>query len=127
MSKLVYVSGKISGLEESVWRTKFQVASRVLREAGYAVISPEELEDPDDRDYEWHEYLRRDIRVLAECKGIALLDNWHTSRGAHLELLVAKRLGMFVLDAQTLEDITDKVQLDYNFIFSGMRIDAIDN
>lgn len=45
---------------------------------------------------EWHEYLREDIRLMMDCNAIHMLPGWQNSKGARLELHVAKELGMNV-------------------------------
>lgn len=106
----VYVSGKMTGLPDH-GAAKFAEATSRLRAAGYTVISPSEMDG--GKPLEWHEYLRRDLRLLSEVDAIALLDNWRDSRGAQLEVLVALRLGMKVIDAQTMEEIDMEHNVDF--------------
>jgi hypothetical protein len=70
-----------------------------LRCAGHQVISPAELDDTSKPNWDkqpWDYYLRRDVKALADCEGIVLLTDWDKSKGAALELHVAKTLGMKV-------------------------------
>ncbi len=103
-------------------KSEFSRCASKLREAGYTVLSPSEMDDP-NKSMEWHEYLRRDIRWLCDCDGIALIPNWADSKGAHLELMVALRLGMFVICAETLQPLD--FSHDYEFNFSGQTVQAI--
>jgi len=43
-------------------------------------------------DAEWHKAMKISIRELTKCNGIALLQGWKFSKGAKLELLLAKYL-----------------------------------
>ena len=43
--------------------------------------------------------MRKDIKLLCECDTILLLPGWEKSKGAHLELHIAHRIGMEVMFA----------------------------
>jgi hypothetical protein len=82
-----------------------------LQNAGYTVVNPARLNGPGG---DWISCLRNDIKhIVTQCSGIALLDDWMYSRGARLELAIALRLNMFVIDAHTLRPI--KITLDKLF------------
>ncbi|QGJ93798.1 nucleotide pyrophosphohydrolase [Mycobacterium phage Hannaconda] len=76
----------------------FNRAAERLRAQGHTVINPAELdtEAGDVGELEWHEYLRRDIKVLADCTHIAMLPGWENSKGARLEHHIAQELGLTV-------------------------------
>jgi hypothetical protein len=79
----------------------FYVAAKVLREIGYDVVSPAELDDPHDAGIAlsspdgisnhptktWGDFLARDVKIIADggIQGIIFLPDWETSRGARLE------------------------------------------
>ena len=71
-----------------------------LREAGYAVLNPVDLDlvEPIERTgkylTDWPKYLKRDIRYLVDCDGVVLLDGWSKSNGARLEVCIAHQLHM---------------------------------
>ena len=87
----------------------FDAAATALRAAGYSIISPAEIDDPetrvrclaspdgapsDDPGHTWGDYLARDVKLVAdECEGIVFLPNWNTSRGARLETMVGVLCG----------------------------------
>src|ERR1019366_749867 len=102
MSKRVYVSGPMSIIPGGNLEA-FHEASDRLREAGYFVVSPAEMNSV--KEQTWEEYLEKDLILLLNCDGIALLPQWEDSRGAKLELAVALKMGKFVLDATTLESL----------------------
>ncbi|MGP5239865.1 DUF4406 domain-containing protein, partial [Pseudomonas helleri] len=70
-----------------------------LRAAGHAVINPAELDHPTK---DWGDCLRRDIVALMTCFTVATLPGWEHSKGARLEVLIADRLGMTVVNAHDL-------------------------
>lgn len=78
----------------------FHAAARKLRELGYEVANPAEINSETGGD--WHYYLRADIKALCDCDTLALLPGWEGSKGAHLELHVAHRLGMEVMAVEKL-------------------------
>lgn len=46
--------------------------------------------------------MRRDIAALMDCDTVATLPGWEHSKGAKLEVLIAEKLGMTVVDAHDL-------------------------
>jgi hypothetical protein len=91
----------MTGYPEFNYPTFRSVADR-LRSQGYEVISPAELDHPDT---DWHMCMRRAIQAMMNADAVAVLDNWYDSRGARIEVLLAKELGMKVLCANTLQQI----------------------
>lgn len=81
----------MTGLPEFNFPAFHEAASK-LRQRGHIVVSPAEINAETGGD--WHLYLRADIKALCDCDAIALLDGWQNSKGAHLELHVAHRLGI---------------------------------
>lgn len=92
----LYISGKMSGLQDHGIPV-FNEAALLLEQAGFAVINPAEH---GVGELAWEQYLRRDLRWLLDCDGVATLEGWTTSRGAKLEVHVARELGM---DARPVE------------------------
>lgn len=90
--KRVYLSGPMSGIPESNFPAFHEWAAR-LRAEGFEVVSPAEIEEAGS----WEMCLRKDMRELPTCDAIALMPGWERSKGAHLELHVAHRLGMEVI------------------------------
>lgn len=87
----LYISGPMTGLPEFNFPA-FYAAAAALRAKGLEVVNPAEINATTDGD--WHQYLREDIKALCDCDGIVLLPGWEGSKGAHLELHVAHRLGL---------------------------------
>ena len=78
----------------------FNAVADQLRELGY------EVENPADHGIvegaQWADYMAYDLTRLGLCGVIALLPDWEKSQGAKLEVLIAERLGMTVVDAHDL-------------------------
>jgi hypothetical protein len=75
---------------------QFNRAAEAFRMFGFEVINPAELDTAagDVGEHPWDHYLRRDIRVLADCNHIVMLPGWRGSKGARLEHHIATELGM---------------------------------
>lgn len=72
----------------------FAAATAALRSCGHEVVNPAELNAGIDGD--WLACMRRDIAALVNCDGVAFLDGWTQSRGAGIEIYVARALGLKV-------------------------------
>ena len=106
MKEKFYLAGPMSGYAQFNFPLFYKVATE-LRERGYDIVSPAELDDaedkgvamaspdgnPDNRDHmggkTWADFLARDVKLIADqVKGIVFLPNWQASRGARLEAFV---------------------------------------
>lgn len=97
--KRVYISGPMSGLPEHNFPA-FHAAAATVRARGIEAVNPAEINT--DANLSWEECLRADIKALCDCDTIAMLPGWENSKGAHLEVHVAHRLGIRVV---RIEDI----------------------
>lgn len=88
----IYISGPMTGIPKHNY-PKFNRFATELREQGYDVVNPAELDDVAEDPAEWHHYLRRDIVELVGCDSIFMLDGWENSKGAKLEHHLAIELG----------------------------------
>jgi hypothetical protein len=101
----LYIAGPMSGIPQFNYPA-FIAAAEVLREDGYEVLNPAEMDDEETKEAAmaspdgdlvgfstgetWGDFLSRDVKIVAdECDGVVLLPNWHTSRGARLEAFIA--------------------------------------
>lgn len=88
----LYLSGPMTGIKD-LNKPLFHRMARKLRSNGYVVINPPEL-DYRDPQRTWENCLRRDLKFLVTCDSVAILPRWKRSRGANLEIYVAKALSM---------------------------------
>ncbi len=112
----VYIAGKMSEIPHFNIEA-FDEVARDLRELGYDVVSPAELDGPETRavlmasahgDHadlppaeSWGFYLARDVRLLADdgIEAVVVLSGWEKSKGARLETYVAYLLKLPILSA----------------------------
>lgn len=87
----VYLAGPMTGIEAMNFPA-FHAAAAKLRDSGYVVINPAEI-NPDPA-ANWNACMREDIAQLVTCDAIALLPGWERSRGATIEARIAADLGM---------------------------------
>lgn len=103
----IYLAGPMSGLPDH-GLPAFRAAAEVLRRRGYTVMSPVEMDEADGFDPEtevesggevWAGFLARDLKVVTDpdVHAVVVLDGWSGSRGARLEVHVAREIGKPVL------------------------------
>lgn len=89
-----YVAGPMTGYPELNYPA-FHAASERLRQLGFEVVSPAEL-NPITEGY--RAAMCKDILALIECDHIYLLDGWEKSKGATLEHHIATVLDIPVIE-----------------------------
>lgn len=99
-----YLGGPMSGLPQFNFPA-FDAASAHLREQGWDIVSPAELDEPAIREAalaspdgkpitcdpprSWMDFLARDLKIVVDqVEAIVLLPGWDRSRGAVLESFV---------------------------------------
>lgn len=92
--KRIYISGPMTGLPDLNFPA-FNAAASALRANGLEVINPAEINVEGDKT--WEQCMRADIKALCDCDTLALLPGWENSKGAHLEVHLAHRLGIRVM------------------------------
>ena len=104
-NKRVYVAGPMTGLPESNYPA-FNAAAERLRSKGWHVENPAENPAPHvDAACDWTAYMRMGVSQLMTCHAIYLLPGWQQSKGASLEYMVAKQLGLMVYEHATQDDV----------------------
>jgi len=98
----IYIAGPMSGVENWNFPAFFE-AERQLLELGHEVINPahndgltyeDALASANAGKHSWDWYMRRDLTNLITCDAICLLPEWKSSKGASLEVTVARSLDM---------------------------------
>lgn len=125
---IVYLAGPMTGYPEFNFPA-FRAATARLRAAGWDIRSPHEWDEAEnggraptkEEAKPWSYYLRRDLRLLLECEAVAVLPGWRESKGASLEVHTASALGMAILDAETMEPLSETVLEEANRIVNGAR------
>lgn len=110
----VYIAGPMTGIPQYNFPA-FDAAADLLRAMGYEVVSPAELDDPEDRERalqsldgapqtaasfgkSWADFLARDVKLITDggIDAIITLAGWERSRGARLETFVGYLNGMHI-------------------------------
>ena len=93
--KIIYISGKITGTDD--YENRFAKAEEKLKSDGYEVLNPVKAGKWLEKHLApkfptWLEYMKQDIKsmMLADC--IYMLKGYRESKGARLELFLAKIL-----------------------------------
>ena len=108
----LYLSGPMTGIRDFN-RPAFQEATKRLRALGHSVIDPTEMDlvpsvaSAPEVDHLWRMFLVRDVAMILTCTldALVVLPGWWRSRGARLEVLAGRLVGLAVLDATTLEEV----------------------
>lgn len=93
----IYIAGPMTDLPDFNFPA-FNDMAAILRGLGYHVENPAEHGVVEGA--EWADYLRYDIARLATCEALVLLPGWRNSRGALLEVHIAKALGIQIMFAE---------------------------
>lgn len=90
----LYISGPITCRAHDEAFYEFEQAEKALRDLGFTPVNPMKANglNGDGEHHAWAKYMRRDIALLLECDGLYMLPRWKESRGACLELHIAKSL-----------------------------------
>lgn len=87
----IYLAGPMSGLTDYNYPA-FNKAAASLRAAGFDVENPAENAAPSCGS--WAGYMRLAITQMLTCDCVAFLPYWEASKGAQIELALAKGIGM---------------------------------
>jgi hypothetical protein len=111
----IYIAGPMTGYKNWNFPAFFEAEEQLIK-LGYEVVNPahndgatvqEALESagsPDAPNNPWRWYMRRDLPHVLEVDALCVLPGWQKSKGASLEVTVAKAIGLpiMVLQEETL-------------------------
>ncbi len=95
----VYLSGPMTGYPLHNYPA-FREARDQLRAEGFTVLCPAEAGYVEG--WTWAQYLRRDLVMVCDADAVVTLDGWENSKGARLDVHVARNLGMPVVSMQNI-------------------------
>lgn len=99
----VYISGPITGYENGNQQA-FKSAKDFLLELGYKVCNPHDIFGHDSiasdssltEEQKYNEYMKLDIIELCKCDRVMTIEGWEKSKGANIEVNLARQLGIKV-------------------------------
>lgn len=121
--KKVYISGPMSDVENLNFE-EFEKAEVKMKSFGFEVYNPHKFFELETKEFHeslkglsknetWIKYMKVDlIKMLKECEFVLALNNWERSRGATLELFIAKSLGMPVIHHETYEELNVSFKIE---------------
>ena len=89
----IYIAGPMTGRAQFNYPA-FHRAAMLLRAAGHVVINP--AENPAPSCGSWLGYMRMSVAQVAGVDCLVMLPGWPFSKGARIEYLLAKLLGLGV-------------------------------
>lgn len=97
---VVYLSGKMTGIEKSEYEKAFNRAEDFYISCGFSVINPCKIAaevEKENPKASYEDYMKADLKALNGCTHIAMLDGWEGSNGAKREKAEAERLGIEIM------------------------------
>jgi hypothetical protein len=85
----IYIAGQFTGIKYGQAYENFAKAEKDIKETGHEAINPLKIISEHAR---WEQAMRESIKLMLDCQGIFLLDNWKESEGAKIEFELACRL-----------------------------------
>lgn len=122
----LYLAGPMTGYPEFNFPA-FHTAAARLREQRFEVWSPAEKDEADgfdpktDAAQPLRYYMKIDLPAVLEADLVAVLPGWRKSKGAKLEVHVARACGIPVIDAETLEFV-DPEESDETILEEAQRL-----
>jgi hypothetical protein len=83
----LYICGKVTG--DDNYQDKFHAAEFMLKRKGFETVNPARLVP---EGMAWDRAMKKCIKAMLDCEGIALLPDWESSSGACIECDLADDL-----------------------------------
>ena len=109
VKRKAYISGQITGLTEDEYTDLFGRAEAVLMDMGFEPVSPlkvvacetescneDRRKESGEYLHDWTCYMRHDLAAMLGCEYLFTLPNHHSSRGAKMEIDLARQLEITV-------------------------------
>ncbi|MEO7977752.1 DUF4406 domain-containing protein [Flavobacterium sp.] len=93
--KKIYIAGKVSGEDQQQCIAKFEKATDLIEIMGHKAVNP--LEVVGDWKANWDVAMKSCLKALIDCDCILMLDDWHFSKGAKIEIQLALDLKIPIL------------------------------
>jgi hypothetical protein len=90
----------MTGLPEHNFPAFHAMANKV-RELGYEVLNPADFDNALVDGLTWHQCMKRDIGLVAESDALVVLSGWEKSKGACIEVQLARWLNLPVFTCET--------------------------
>jgi hypothetical protein len=98
--KKIYICGKVTG--DQNYQDKFLKEEKRLFSFKYEPVNPASFISANE---EWTTAMKKALRALLLCDGVSLLPDWKRSKGAKIEVRLARELGIDVRNnAEWLEE-----------------------
>jgi hypothetical protein len=93
--KHIYICGKVTG--DPNYKKKFKAEEDRLFSLGYEPVNPAAFIPANE---EWSKAMRTALRVMLVCDGLSLLPDWKKSKGARIEVRLARELGIEIRECE---------------------------
>lgn len=103
----IYIAGPMQGYK-NYNKEAFFKAEEKLKSNGYEVLNPHQLA-PYASNGNWASYLKEDILWMLTADGVFALDNWEHSKGARVEIALARDLEIPVFYSPNLPPDKKKI------------------
>jgi len=89
--KRIYICGKVTG--DPNYYIKFLRENGRLFSHGFEPVNPAAFISANEP---WEKAMKKALRMMLLCDGVSLLPDWKKSKGAKIEVSLARKLGMDV-------------------------------
>jgi hypothetical protein len=89
MNKQIYIIGPVTGIDRKEAVAAFAKAASMVKEIGMVPVNPTEFVPAETP---WREAMKLCINRLLECGAYIKLPGWDSSKGAMLEVIIAKNM-----------------------------------